>query len=67
MRVMLRKRNQALYFQELGEWTRTLEKASVFNSSTEAVKFTEVKRLATAELLVAFEDTHFKFTIEPWA
>jgi hypothetical protein len=67
MRVMLRKRDRALYFQEPGEWTKNPEKASSFKSSEDAVRFAWAKRLGTAELLVAFEDSHINFTIQPWA
>ena len=66
MRVMLRQRDRALYFQEPGQWTRNAEEASTFNSSEDAVKVARAKRLPTAELLVAFEDTHLNFTIQPW-
>jgi hypothetical protein len=55
-----------LYFQEPGEWTKNPEKASTFTSSAEAVKFAQARRLATAELLVAFEDSHINFTLQPW-
>ena len=64
---MLRKRDRALYFQEPGQWTKDSEKASTFKSSAEAVLFAQAKRLATAELLVAFEDPRLSFTIQPWA
>jgi hypothetical protein len=67
MRVMLRKRDQPLYFQEPDLWTKDSGQASTFKSSADAVKFAQAKRLATAELLVAFDDSHLKFTIEPWA
>ena len=66
MRVMLRQRDRALYFQEPGEWTKNPEKASTFKNSTEAVKFALARKLATAELLVAFEDSSLNFTLQPW-
>jgi hypothetical protein len=66
MRVMLRRRDQALYFQEPDQWTRNSEEASTFNSSGDAVNFARAKRLPTAELLVAFEDALLNFTIQPW-
>jgi hypothetical protein len=66
MRVMLRKRDRALYSQEPGQWTKNSEEASTFNSSEDAVNFARAKRLPTAKLLVAFEDAHLNFTIQPW-
>ena len=67
MRVMLRQRDRALYFQEPGQWTKNSEEASTFYNSEDAVDFARAKRLPTAELLVAFEDSHINFTIQPWA
>lgn len=58
MKVLLRDVSTGLYFRDGEAWTTEPDQAVNFKHSAEAMDHARAHRLAQAEVVLAFEETH---------
>ena len=56
MRILIQQKQDGLYFKDLGGWTRQSSEAMEFLSSTAAIDFCAVNKLADVQLVLKFDE-----------
>jgi len=56
MRILLQQKETGLYFKDIGTWTREPAEAMDFLSSTTAIDFCVINRIADVQLVLKFEE-----------
>jgi hypothetical protein len=56
MRILLQQKETGLYVKEVGDWTREPTAAMDFVSSTKAIDFCVVNKIAGVQLVLKFEE-----------
>ena len=56
MRILLQQKETGLYFKDIGTWTPEPAEAMDFLSSTTAIDFCVINRIADVQLVLKFEE-----------
>jgi hypothetical protein len=56
MRILLQQKETGLYFKDIGTWTREPAGAMDFLSSTTAIDFCVINKIADVQLVLKFEE-----------
>jgi hypothetical protein len=56
MRILLQQKDTGLYFKDIGAWSREPAEAMDFLSSTSAMEFCQVNKIADVQLVLKFEE-----------
>jgi len=56
MRILLQQKETGLYFKDIDTWTREAEEARDFLSSTAAIEFCVLNKIAEVQLVMKFQE-----------
>jgi hypothetical protein len=63
MRILLQQKNTGLYFKDLDSWTRASLEAMDFVSSTAAIDFCAVNKLAEVQVVLKFDEQKYDIVL----
>ena len=56
MRILLQQKDTGLYFKDVGTWSRDPADAMDFLSSSKAIEFCQMNKIADVQLVLKFEE-----------
>jgi hypothetical protein len=59
MRILLQQKETGLYFKDIGAWIREPAEAMDFLSSTAAIDFCTLNKIANVQLVLKFEEQRY--------
>jgi hypothetical protein len=63
MRILLQQKETGLYFRDIGSWTRDAGDAMDFLSSTSAIDFCVLNKIAGVQLVLKFEEQRYDIVL----
>ena len=63
MRILIQQKHTDLYFKDIGAWTRDAAEAMDFLSSTSAIDFCAVNKIADVQLVLKFEEQRYDIVL----
>lgn len=63
MRIVLQQKETGLYFKDIGAWVRNSSEAMDFVSSTAAIDFCVLNKLAGVQLVLKFEEQKYDIVL----
>ena len=63
MRILLQQKETGLYFQDIDAWTRNSAEAMDFLSSTSAIDFCVMNKIAGVQLVLKFDEQQYDIVL----
>ncbi len=63
MRILLQQKDTGLYFKDVDSWTRASLEAMDFVSSTAAIDFCTVNKLAEVQVVLKFDEQKYDIVL----
>ena len=63
MRILIQKKDSALYFKDIEDWTASSVHAMDFLSSTTAIEFCVLNKIKGVHLVLKFEEDHHEIVL----
>lgn len=63
MRILIQQKDGGLYFKDVGAWTRNPTEAMDFLSSTSAIDFCVMNKIAGVQLVLKFEEQRYDIVL----